>query len=131
MKNTVAGSGYELVVLTKAASRTLSKLDHNTEQDIQKRLDELALNPYDRRISKPLKMARGNGSHQHITKGGARPGALAFPMVLSLSMNLPLDKCIVSTYLYIYYGISSGVGHENNIEHRRRIAGQGGRIDRD
>jgi mRNA interferase RelE/StbE len=50
------------IILTKAASRALSKLDHNTEQDIQKRLDELALNPYDRRISKPLKMARGKRS---------------------------------------------------------------------
>jgi mRNA interferase RelE/StbE len=51
-----------LVVLTKAASRALSKLDHHTEQDIQRRLDELALNPLDPRISKPLKTARGKRS---------------------------------------------------------------------
>jgi len=50
------------IVLTKASTRALSKLDHNTGQDIQKRFDELALNAYDRRISKPLKMARGKRS---------------------------------------------------------------------
>lgn len=50
------------IVLTKATSRALSKLDHHTEQDIQRRLDELALNPYDPRISKPLKTARGKRS---------------------------------------------------------------------
>lgn len=50
------------VILTKAASRALAKLDLNTEQDIQGRLDELARNPYDPRISKPLKTARGKRS---------------------------------------------------------------------
>lgn len=50
------------IVLTKAASRALSKLDHHTEQDIQRRLDELALNPYDPRLSKPLKTARDKRS---------------------------------------------------------------------
>jgi len=50
------------IVLTKASSRALSKLDHHTEQDIQSRLDELALNPYDPRISKPLKTDRGKRS---------------------------------------------------------------------
>lgn len=50
------------IVLTKAATRALSNLDRYTEQDIQGRLDELALNPYDPRISKPLKMARGKRS---------------------------------------------------------------------
>ena len=50
------------VALSKAAMRALSKLDRHTEQDIQRRFDELALNPYDSRISKPLKMARGKRS---------------------------------------------------------------------
>jgi mRNA interferase RelE/StbE len=50
------------IVLTRAASRALSKLDRNTEQDIQDRLDELSQNPYDPRISKPLKTARGKRS---------------------------------------------------------------------
>lgn len=50
------------VVLTKTAMRALARLDRDTEQDIQRRLDELALNPYDPRISKPLKMARGKRS---------------------------------------------------------------------
>jgi mRNA interferase RelE/StbE len=50
------------IALSKGAMRALSKLDRNTEQDIQGRLDELALNPYDPRISKPLKMARGKRS---------------------------------------------------------------------
>jgi len=50
------------IALTKSAARALAKLDHHTEQDIQKRLDELSQNPYDPRISKPLKMARGKRS---------------------------------------------------------------------
>lgn len=51
-----------IIVLTKAASRALSKLARHTEQDIQNRLEELARNPYDPRISKPLKTARGKRS---------------------------------------------------------------------
>lgn len=51
-----------IIALTKAAARALAKLDHHTEQDIQKRLEELAPNPYDPRLSKPLKMARGKRS---------------------------------------------------------------------
>jgi mRNA interferase RelE/StbE len=50
------------IALTKTASRALSKLDRDIEQDILKRFDELALNPYDPRISKPLKTARDKRS---------------------------------------------------------------------
>jgi mRNA interferase RelE/StbE len=50
------------IALTKAALKALSKLDRNTEQDIQSRFDELARNPYDPRISKPLKTAGGKRS---------------------------------------------------------------------
>jgi len=50
------------IVFTKAASRALAKLDPHTEQDILNRSEELGLNPYDSRISKPLKTARGKRS---------------------------------------------------------------------
>jgi mRNA interferase RelE/StbE len=50
------------IALTKAALRALFKVDRNTEEDIQRRFDELALNPHDPRISKPLKTARGKRS---------------------------------------------------------------------
>ena len=47
------------VSLTKEAMKELDRLDRKTEHRIQKRLDELALNPYDPRISKEVKMVPG------------------------------------------------------------------------
>jgi mRNA interferase RelE/StbE len=50
------------IALSKTVIRALLKLDRHTEQDIQRRFDALAVNPFDPRISKPLKMARGKRS---------------------------------------------------------------------
>jgi mRNA interferase RelE/StbE len=47
------------VSLTKEAIKELERLDRKTEQRIQRRLDELALNPYDPRISNEVKMVPG------------------------------------------------------------------------
>jgi len=47
------------ISLSKEASKELERLDRKTEQRIQRRLDELALNPYDRRISNEVKMEAG------------------------------------------------------------------------
>ncbi|MBU4232162.1 MAG: type II toxin-antitoxin system RelE/ParE family toxin [Proteobacteria bacterium] len=47
------------VSLTKEAIKELERLDRRTEQRIQRRLDELALNPYDPRISNEVKMVPG------------------------------------------------------------------------
>jgi len=47
------------VSLTKEAMKELDRLDRKTEHRIQKRLDELASNPYDPRISKEVKMVPG------------------------------------------------------------------------
>ncbi|MCX5889800.1 MAG: type II toxin-antitoxin system RelE/ParE family toxin [Deltaproteobacteria bacterium] len=47
------------VSLAKEAIKELGKLDRKTENRIQKRLDELALNPYDPRISNEVKMVAG------------------------------------------------------------------------
>ncbi len=44
------------VSLTKEAMKELDRLDRKMEHRIQKRLDELALNPYDSRISNEVKM---------------------------------------------------------------------------
>lgn len=47
------------VSLAKEAIKELERLDRKTEQRIQRRLDELALNPYDLRISNEVKMVAG------------------------------------------------------------------------
>jgi mRNA-degrading endonuclease RelE of RelBE toxin-antitoxin system len=47
------------VSLTKEAMKELDRLDRKTERRIQKRLDELALNPYDPRLSHEVKMVPG------------------------------------------------------------------------
>ena len=47
------------VSLAKEAIKELEKTDRKTEQRLQRRLDELALNPYDPRLSKEVKMAAG------------------------------------------------------------------------
>jgi mRNA-degrading endonuclease RelE of RelBE toxin-antitoxin system len=47
------------VSLTKEAIKELERLDRKTEQRIQRRLDELASNPYDPRISNEVKMVAG------------------------------------------------------------------------
>jgi len=47
------------VSLTKEAMKELDRLDRKMEHRIQKRLDELALNPYDPRISNEVKMVPG------------------------------------------------------------------------
>lgn len=47
------------VSLTKEAIKELERLDRKTEQRIQRRLDEIALNPYDPRISNEVKMVPG------------------------------------------------------------------------
>jgi mRNA-degrading endonuclease RelE of RelBE toxin-antitoxin system len=47
------------VSLAKEAIKELERMDRKTEQRIQKRLDELALNPYDPRISNEVKMVAG------------------------------------------------------------------------
>ncbi len=48
-----------IVSLAKEAIKELERIDRKTEQRIQKRLDELALNPYDPRISNEVKMVAG------------------------------------------------------------------------
>lgn len=47
------------VSLAKEAIKELGNMDRKTEQRIQRRLDELALNPYDQRISNEVKMMAG------------------------------------------------------------------------
>jgi mRNA-degrading endonuclease RelE of RelBE toxin-antitoxin system len=47
------------VSLAKEAIKELEKLDRKTEQRLLRRLDELALNPYDPRISNEVKMVAG------------------------------------------------------------------------
>jgi mRNA-degrading endonuclease RelE of RelBE toxin-antitoxin system len=47
------------VSLAKEAAKELEKIDRKTEQRIQRRLDEIALNPYDPRISNEVKMVAG------------------------------------------------------------------------
>ena len=47
------------VFLTKEAMKELDRLDRKIERRIQKRLDELALNPYDPRLSHEVKMVPG------------------------------------------------------------------------
>lgn len=47
------------VSLAKEAIKELERTDKRIEQRIQRRLDELALNPYDPRISNEVKMVAG------------------------------------------------------------------------
>lgn len=47
------------VSLAKGAIKELERMDKKTEQRLQRRLDELALNPYDPRISNEVKMVAG------------------------------------------------------------------------
>lgn len=47
------------VSLAKEAIKELERMDRKAEQRIQRRLDELALNPYDPRISNEVKMVPG------------------------------------------------------------------------
>ena len=47
------------VFFAKEAIKELERLDRKTEQRIQRRLDELVLNPYDRRISNEVKLEAG------------------------------------------------------------------------
>lgn len=47
------------VSLSKEAIKELSRLDANLEPRLQKRLDELAGNPYDPRLSHGVKMVPG------------------------------------------------------------------------
>jgi mRNA-degrading endonuclease RelE of RelBE toxin-antitoxin system len=47
------------VFLSARAIKVLEKLDRKTEQRLQARLDELAGNPLDNRLSKKLEMAEG------------------------------------------------------------------------
>jgi len=46
-------------VLTAKAMRELERLDRKTEKRVQSRLDELAANPLDPRISNKLEMSEG------------------------------------------------------------------------
>ena len=46
-------------VLTAQAMRELERLDRKTEKRVQSRLDELAANPLDPRISNKLEMSEG------------------------------------------------------------------------
>jgi mRNA-degrading endonuclease RelE of RelBE toxin-antitoxin system len=47
------------VSLAKEAIKELERMDRKTEQRIQRRLDEIALDPYDPRISNEVKMLAG------------------------------------------------------------------------
>jgi mRNA-degrading endonuclease RelE of RelBE toxin-antitoxin system len=47
------------VSLAKEAVKELERLDRKTERRIQRRLDDLVLNPYDPRISNEVKMVAG------------------------------------------------------------------------
>ena len=47
------------VSLAKEAIKELERMDRKTEQRIQRRLDEIALNPYDPRVSNEVKMMAG------------------------------------------------------------------------
>ena len=47
------------VSLAKEAIKELERMDRKTEQRMQRRLDELALNPHDPRISNEVKMVAG------------------------------------------------------------------------
>lgn len=47
------------VTFTKEAMQALDRIDRKTEKRIQGRIDELALDPYSLRLSKPLVTASG------------------------------------------------------------------------